>query len=75
MNIIKSLVIALSLATAGTVSAKTINITIGHVDAQEWTTSKKGAATQVFKNLVEAESGGRMKVNIYPAGQLARKLS
>ncbi|MBC7003096.1 DctP family TRAP transporter solute-binding subunit [Photobacterium sp. BZF1] len=70
MNIIKSLVIALSLATAGTVSAKTINITIGHVDAQEWTTSKKGAATQVFKNLVEAESGGRMKVNIYPAGQL-----
>ncbi|WP_036830025.1 TRAP transporter substrate-binding protein DctP, partial [Photobacterium sanctipauli] len=67
---IKSLVLALSLGTATGAYAKDISITIGHVDSQDWTISKKGAATQVFKNLVEAESGGRIKVNVYPAGQL-----
>ena len=46
------------------------NISIGHVDSQNWQVSKKGAATQVFKNLVEAESGGRISVQIFPAGQL-----
>ncbi|PSW22222.1 C4-dicarboxylate ABC transporter substrate-binding protein [Photobacterium sanctipauli] len=70
MNMIKSLVLALSLGTATGAYAKDISITIGHVDSQDWTISKKGAATQVFKNLVEAESGGRIKVNVYPAGQL-----
>lgn len=63
----------LGLATAGMATAATaadITLTIGHVDPQEWTSSKKGAATEVFKNLVEAESGGRIEVNVYPSGQL-----
>ncbi|CDT71842.1 MULTISPECIES: TRAP transporter substrate-binding protein [Vibrio] len=68
MKTITKLTLALSLAYAG--SAAALDITIGHVDSQDWTISKKGAATQVFKNLVEAESGGRINVNIYPSGQL-----
>ncbi|MGY3571574.1 DctP family TRAP transporter solute-binding subunit [Vibrio sp. SCSIO 43135] len=68
MKTITKLSLALSLAYAG--SAAALDITIGHVDSQDWTISKKGAATQVFKNIVEAESGGKIKVNIYPSGQL-----
>lgn len=68
MKTITKLSLALSLAYAG--SAAAVDITIGHVDSQDWTISKKGAATQVFKNIVEAESGGKIKVNVYPSGQL-----
>lgn len=50
--------------------AADITITLGHVDPQDWQTSKKGAASMVFKQLVEAESGGHIKVNVYPNGQL-----
>ncbi|CAH7306827.1 exported hypothetical protein [Vibrio chagasii] len=70
MKTIKTLSLAVSLAFAANTSAADIDITIGHVDSQDWTISKKGAATQVFKNIVEAESGGRIAVNIYPSGQL-----
>jgi tripartite ATP-independent transporter DctP family solute receptor len=67
--------ITLGLATAAAMialqtQAADIELTLGHVDPQEWTTSKKGAASKVFKDLVEAESGGRIAVNVYPAGQL-----
>ncbi|ANG61667.1 C4-dicarboxylate ABC transporter substrate-binding protein [Marinobacterium aestuarii] len=67
--------ITLGLATAAAIfalqtQAADIELTLGHVDPQEWTTSKKGAASKVFKDLVEAESGGRIAVNVYPAGQL-----
>ncbi|UJF17858.1 DctP family TRAP transporter solute-binding subunit [Vibrio sp. SS-MA-C1-2] len=69
----KKLALALPL-TIGILSATqasaSIDITLAHVDSQDWTISKKGAATQVFKNLVEAESNGRINVNIYPSGQL-----
>ncbi len=70
MKTITKLSLALTLAYAGSAAAADIEITIGHVDSQDWTTSKKGAATQVFKNIVEAESGGRISVNVYPSGQL-----
>ena len=43
---------------------------LAHVNPADWRVSQKGAAGDVFKNLVEAESGGRMKVQLYPAGQL-----
>ncbi|TCK09552.1 DctP family TRAP transporter solute-binding subunit [Marinobacterium mangrovicola] len=69
--------LATALATplmAGLLSAQAfaadITLTLGHVDPPEWQTSKKGAATKVFKELVEAESGGRIEVNVYPNGQL-----
>ena len=64
---------AVSLAAASfAVPAQAADITLNfaHVDPAEWTTSKKGAATQVFKNIVEAESGGRIEVQLIPAGSL-----
>jgi tripartite ATP-independent transporter DctP family solute receptor len=70
MKTITKLALALSLSYGSAVAASTVSISIGHVDSQNWTSSKKGAATQVFKNLVEAESGGRIEVKIFPAGQL-----
>lgn len=63
--------LASAMAVAATVPAfAETTITLGHVDPVEWTTSKKGAAAKVFKELVEAESAGRIKVNVYPSGQL-----
>lgn len=58
-----------ALLAAEVASAETV-IKFAHVDPADWTTSKKGAASQVFKDLVEAESGGRITVELYPAGQL-----
>jgi tripartite ATP-independent transporter DctP family solute receptor len=52
------------------VHAKTIKIKVGHVDPAHVYSSKKGAATKVFKEIVEAESGGAIRVQLYPAGQL-----
>ncbi|MFC6670489.1 DctP family TRAP transporter solute-binding subunit [Marinobacterium aestuariivivens] len=66
--------ITLGMAVAAAISmqaqAAEVTLTVGHVDPQEWTTSKKGAAAIVFKNLVEGESGGRIEVNVYPSSQL-----
>lgn len=58
--------LAIALITAGAVSAE--NLRFAHVDPNDWTTSKKGAASQVFKNLVEAETD--MTVDLFPAGSL-----
>lgn len=52
------------LATAA--SAQTIRF--AHVDPAEWTSSKKGAAAQVFKNIVEGETD--LTVELFPAGAL-----
>jgi tripartite ATP-independent transporter DctP family solute receptor len=60
--------IAALLAGPGIAAAQTIKF--AHVDPADWTTSKKGAAAKVFEDLVEAESGGLLKVELYPAGQL-----
>ncbi|BDW94445.1 hypothetical protein MACH10_01300 [Thalassospira tepidiphila] len=50
--------------------AADVTLNFAHVDPAEWTTSKKGAASQVFKNIVEAESAGRIEVALFPAGAL-----
>lgn len=55
--------------TMAPLSAQTV-IKFAHVDPADWTSSKKGAAGQVFKDLVEAESTGRLQVQLYPSGQL-----
>ena len=57
---------AVSLMAAATASAQTLRF--AHVDPDDWTSSKKGAAGQVFKNLVEAETD--LTVELYPAGSL-----
>ncbi len=59
-------VAAATLIAAANVSAQTLRF--AHVDPDDWTTSKKGAAGQVFKNLVEAETD--LTVELYPAGSL-----
>ncbi|MCP1314222.1 MULTISPECIES: DctP family TRAP transporter solute-binding subunit [unclassified Halomonas] len=56
---------AVMIATAQA-SAQTLRF--AHVDPDDWATSKKGAAAQVFKNLVEAETD--LTVELYPAGSL-----
>jgi len=50
--------------------AADITIKLAHVDPADWQTSKKGAATAAFKNIVEAESEGRIEVELFPAGAL-----
>jgi tripartite ATP-independent transporter DctP family solute receptor len=52
------------------VLAAPIEIKFGHVDPPDVYTSKKGAAGAAFKNLVEAETSGAVKVSVFPAGQL-----
>ena len=44
---------------------------VAHVDPDDWTGSKKGAAAQIFKNIVESESD--MTVEIFPAGALGNE--
>lgn len=59
-------VAAIALTAVATASAQTLRF--AHVDPAEWTSSKKGAASLVFKNLVEAETD--LTVELYPAGSL-----
>ncbi len=58
------------LSGPSTAVAAEIELTLAHVDPPEWTSSKKGAATLVFKQLVEAESGGRIEVKLFDSGSL-----
>jgi TRAP-type transport system periplasmic protein len=66
----KALLVSAMALSAAMPALADVTLTLGHVDPVEWTTSKKGAAAKVFKELVEAESGGHIKVNVYPSGQL-----
>jgi tripartite ATP-independent transporter DctP family solute receptor len=66
--VLVTLGLALGLAAAPASAQTTIKF--AHVDPPDWTTSKKGAAAKVFKDIVEAESGGKIKVEVYPAGQI-----
>ncbi len=54
---------------ASAASAQTIRF--AHVDPDEWTSSKKGAAAHVFKNIVEGETG--LTVELFPAGALGNE--
>ncbi|MGE0723226.1 MAG: DctP family TRAP transporter solute-binding subunit [Alphaproteobacteria bacterium] len=63
-------IVALAVASA---TAQT-TIRLAHVNPADWRISQKGAAGDVLKNLVEAESGGRIKVQLYPASQLGGEI-
>ncbi|MCE0504972.1 DctP family TRAP transporter solute-binding subunit [Roseivivax sp. GX 12232] len=54
---------------AGAASAQTLRV--AHVDPDDWTGSKKGAAAQIFKNIVEGETD--MTVELFPAGALGNE--
>lgn len=47
-----------------------VEIRLGHADPPDIYTSRKAAGSTVFKNLVENETGGAIKVSLFPAGQL-----
>ena len=53
-----------------TVQAAQFEIRLGHPDPPDIYTSRKAAGSTVFKNLVENETGGAVKVSLFPAGQL-----
>jgi len=56
-------------AVAGTAAAQTIRF--AHVDPAEWQSSKKGAAAEIFKNIVEGET--ELTVELFPAGALGNE--
>nr|WP_319248518.1 TRAP transporter substrate-binding protein DctP [uncultured Celeribacter sp.] len=60
---------ALSIGMVSMAGAETIRI--AHVDPDDWTGSKKGAAAQIFKNIVEGETD--LDVEIFPAGALGNE--
>ncbi|WP_319411716.1 DctP family TRAP transporter solute-binding subunit [uncultured Cohaesibacter sp.] len=60
---------AITIGLASYASAQTIRL--AHVDPDEWTASKKGAAAHIFKNIVEGESS--LKVELFPAGSLGNE--
>ena len=53
-----------------TVHAAQFEIRLAHPDPADIYTSRKAAGSTVFKYLVENETGGAVKVNLFPAGQL-----
>ncbi|PRY76322.1 tripartite ATP-independent transporter DctP family solute receptor [Yoonia maritima] len=67
-SIAVSTAVVMALATS---VAQAQTIRIAHVDPDEWTGSKKGAAAQIFRNIVEGETG--LSVEIFPAGALGNE--
>jgi TRAP-type transport system periplasmic protein len=63
-------VLILTFTLPLTVFGGQVLIKLGHVDPEDVYTSKKGAAARVFKDIIEAETSGAIKVYLFPAGQL-----
>ena len=63
-----SLALMLGLVCAPATAVAGPTIKLGHVDPAEWQSSKKGAASVIFKNIVEGESD--IKVELFPAKAL-----
>jgi TRAP-type transport system periplasmic protein len=66
------LVVLAGLSVFGVPSAPAaqFEIKLGHGDPPDIYTSRKAAGSTVFKNLVENGTGGAVKVNLFPAGQI-----
>ena len=64
------ILLGLSLGGPPAVHAAQFEIRLGHPDPADIYTSRKAAGSTVFKAIVENETGGAVKVNLYPAGQL-----
>ena len=62
--------LALMSVTPATVQAGPTVIKLAHVDPEDVFISKKGAAARAFKDIVEAETSGSIKVQLFAAGQL-----
>ncbi|TLP48394.1 MULTISPECIES: DctP family TRAP transporter solute-binding subunit [Cohaesibacter] len=61
--------LAIGLGVAASAQAQTIRF--AHVDPADWQSSKKGAAAEIFKNIVEGETG--LTVELFPAGALGNE--
>ncbi|WP_306132362.1 DctP family TRAP transporter solute-binding subunit [Roseivivax marinus] len=68
---VKTLAATTAITLGLAVSAQAQTIRLAHVDPDEWTGSKKGAAAQIFKNIVEGETD--MTVELFPAGALGNE--
>jgi len=64
------LLVGLAPGGLPTVHAAQFEIRLGHPDPPDIYTSRKAAGSTVFKHMVENETGGAVKVNLFPAGQL-----
>lgn len=60
---------ALTIGLATAAGAQTLRV--AHVDPDNWTASKKGAAAHIFKNIVEGETD--LTVELFPAGALGNE--
>jgi tripartite ATP-independent transporter DctP family solute receptor len=70
MRLSTTLAAAAALAlTAAAADAQTLRF--AHVDPADWQSSKKGAAAEIFKNIVEGETD--LTVEIFPAGSLGNE--
>ena len=65
-----AILLGLVPGTVPTVHAAQFEIRLGHADPPDIYTSRKAAGSTVFKAIVENETGGAVKVNLFPAGQL-----
>ncbi|NIS59249.1 MAG: C4-dicarboxylate ABC transporter substrate-binding protein, partial [Proteobacteria bacterium] len=63
-----SLVLMLGLIFAPALAMAGPTIKLGHVDPASWQSSKKGAASVIFKNIVEGETD--ISVELFPAKAL-----
>src|SRR5512137_2678468 len=64
------LVVGLFPIAPPTVQAGQFEIRLAHPDPADIYTSRKAAGSTVFKAMVENETGGAVKVNLFPAEQL-----
>lgn len=68
---IKATLLASALALGATTAlAQDMTITLAHGDPADWEISKKGSIAQVFKQLVEAETAGRIAVDLFDSNSL-----
>lgn len=66
--VIRTLAVSTAATFALCAGAQAQTIRLAHVDPDDWQNSKKGAAAQIFKEIVEGQS--EMTVEIFPAGAL-----
>lgn len=67
--LITGLIASISVLATSAMAAPTIKL--GHVDAANWQSSKKGAAGIIFKNIVEGETN--ITVELFPAKALGNE--
>jgi len=73
MSFMKTTAAALaSLCLAASAQAADITIRLAHLNPEDPFASHSGAMASVFKSLVEANSNGRIEVQLFPNGQLGK---